>query len=65
MSLFYSLAYRFGITPWEEAATHPPAARLELAFRGWRIVDDEPFDATGLPAPLRNVDPRVYRFRRA
>lgn len=26
MSLFYKIAYRLGITPWEEAADHPPAA---------------------------------------
>jgi hypothetical protein len=41
MSLFYRVAYRLGITPWEE-----------------------PFDVSGLPRPLRNVDPRVYRLRR-
>lgn len=38
---------------------------VEEAFGGWRIADEEPFDATGLPGPLRNVDPRVYRLRRA
>ena len=27
MSVFYSFAYRFGFTPWERAASHPPAAR--------------------------------------
>jgi hypothetical protein len=27
VSLFYGLAYRLGITPWEEAQGHPPAAR--------------------------------------
>ena len=36
----------------------------EAAFGGWRVVDEEPFDATGLPAPLSTVDPRVYRLRR-
>lgn len=42
------------------------ASREEIvdAFRGWKIADEEPFDATGLPRPLRNVDPRVYRLRR-
>lgn len=34
------------------------------AFDGWRIDDEEPFDATGLPGPLRSVDPRVYRLVR-
>ena len=38
---------------------------VATAFSEWRIVSDEPFDATGLPGPLRNVDPRVYRLRRA
>lgn len=31
---------------------------------GWRITDEEPFDASGLPGPLRNVGPRVYRLER-
>lgn len=26
MSLFYEIAYHLGFTPWEDAATHPPAA---------------------------------------
>jgi SAM-dependent methyltransferase len=38
---------------------------IESSFRGWRVTQEEPFDATGLPGPLRNVDPRVYRLRRA
>ena len=33
-------------------------------FTGWRVLDDEPFDVTGLPGPLRGVEPRVYRLRR-
>lgn len=37
---------------------------LEAAFAGWRVSDEEPFDATGLPRPLRNVGPRVFRLRR-
>jgi SAM-dependent methyltransferase len=38
---------------------------LEEAFRGWRVVDEQPFDVSGLPRPLRGVDPRVYRLNRA
>ena len=38
---------------------------LESAFRGWKIVDEDPLDAAALPAPLKNVDPRCYRLRRA
>ncbi|HEX2207586.1 MAG TPA: class I SAM-dependent methyltransferase [Longimicrobium sp.] len=37
---------------------------IEESFRGWSVTDEEPFDATGLPGPLRGVDPRVYRLRR-
>lgn len=38
---------------------------IEEAFAGWKITDEAPFDVTGLPKPLRTVDPRVYRLRRA
>jgi SAM-dependent methyltransferase len=37
---------------------------IEEAFAGWEITDEWPFDATGLPRPLRNVNPRIYRLRR-
>jgi SAM-dependent methyltransferase len=37
---------------------------VEEAFAGWTITDEETFDATGLPRPLRNTSPRVYRLRR-
>jgi SAM-dependent methyltransferase len=40
-------------------------AEIVAAFDNWRITEEEPFDATGLPTPLRNVNPRVYRLRRA
>lgn len=30
----------------------------------WRVTAEEPFDTTGLPGPLQNVDPRIYRLRR-
>ena len=35
---------------------------IEAALPGWRIVDDQPFDATGLPGPLRGVEPRIFRL---
>jgi len=38
---------------------------MEAAFAGWKVTDEERFDPAGLPRPLRNVDPRVYRLRRA
>lgn len=47
--------------PLPRGASRP---EIEAAFRDWTITDEEPFDATGLPAPLRGVDPRVYRLRR-
>jgi SAM-dependent methyltransferase len=31
---------------------------------GWRVTDEEPFDVSGLPGPLRNVGPRIYRLER-
>lgn len=37
---------------------------LEEAFPQWNIVEESPFDVTGLPRPLRNVNPRVYRLKR-
>lgn len=39
-------------------------AQIEEAFVGWTVTGEEPFDVTGLPGPLRTVDPRVYRLRR-
>lgn len=38
---------------------------IEEAFAGWTVIDEQPFDTSGLPAFLRRVDPRVYRLRRA
>ena len=38
---------------------------VEEAFSGWKVTEEEPFDATGLPRALRNVKPRIYRLRRA
>ena len=33
MSLFYKIAFRLGFTPWEQAATHPPAAeKISMLF---------------------------------
>lgn len=40
-------------------------ADIEAAFPGWKVVDVDLFDASGLPLPLRNVEPRCYRLRRA
>lgn len=37
---------------------------IEGAFAAWKVVDEAPFDSTGLPWFLRNVDPRIYRLRR-
>lgn len=37
---------------------------VEEMFADWKVTDQEPFDVTGLPGPLRNVDPRIYRLRR-
>ncbi|MDP2480717.1 MAG: methyltransferase domain-containing protein [Candidatus Palauibacterales bacterium] len=37
---------------------------LEAAFVGWKVMGDDPLDATALPGPLRDADPRCYRLRR-
>jgi hypothetical protein len=39
-------------------------ADLEGLLPSWRITDDEAFDASGLPRPLRRVEPRMYRLKR-
>lgn len=39
-------------------------ADIESAFPEWRVIDEQPFDASGLPTLLRRVDPRCYRLRR-
>ena len=39
-------------------------SEIEAMYRGWQVVDEEPFDASGLPKPLRGVKPRAYRLRR-
>ncbi len=39
-------------------------ADIDAAFPDWAIIDEDVFDATGLPPPLRKVDPRCYRLRR-
>jgi SAM-dependent methyltransferase len=37
---------------------------IEAAFSDWTVISEAAFDATGLPLPLRHVDPRMYRLRR-
>lgn len=39
-------------------------AEVREMFPDWRMTDIEPFDASGLPPPLRRVAPRVYRLCR-
>jgi hypothetical protein len=38
-------------------------ADIEAAFPDWRVIEEEVFDVSGLPPPLKNVDPRCYRLR--
>jgi SAM-dependent methyltransferase len=37
---------------------------IETAFPEWAIVDEEAFDESVLPAPLKSTRPRYYRLRR-
>ncbi len=34
-------------------------------YAGWRVVDDQPFDTSGMPAVFRKAEPRWYRLVRA
>ncbi|HWB45225.1 MAG TPA: class I SAM-dependent methyltransferase [Hyphomicrobiaceae bacterium] len=40
-------------------------ADLENVFSSWRVIDEAPFDASGLPPPLRTGRPCFYRLRKA
>jgi hypothetical protein len=37
---------------------------IEMAFPSWTIIDAVAFDVSGLPPPLRKVEPICYRLRR-
>lgn len=37
---------------------------VELAYPGWTVVSDEPFDVSGTPRQMRKASPRWYRLRR-
>ncbi|MEJ2376258.1 MAG: class I SAM-dependent methyltransferase [Pseudolabrys sp.] len=37
---------------------------IEMAFPSWTIIDAAAFDVSGLPPPLRKVEPICYRLRR-
>jgi SAM-dependent methyltransferase len=37
---------------------------IEAAYPGWRVIDDDPFDVSAAPGPLRRAHPRWYRLRR-
>ena len=38
-------------------------AEIEAAFPAWTIIGNETLPASALPAPLRHVEPRIYRLR--
>lgn len=37
---------------------------IEAAYLEWKVIDEDPFDLSGAPAPLRHARPRWYRLRR-
>ncbi len=37
---------------------------LEAAYAGWSVVDEQPFDTSGMPAVFKKANPRWYRLRR-
>jgi SAM-dependent methyltransferase len=53
-------------TPGRRWPLSPGAGRGDLAaaFPQWKVVDEEAYDVSALPAPLRNVKPSYYRLRR-
>jgi hypothetical protein len=40
-------------------------ADIQMAFPSWMIIDELAFDVSGLPPPLRKVNPICYRLRRS
>ena len=39
-------------------------ADVEATYPGWEVIDEEAFDVSGLPGPMRKAEPRWYRLRR-
>ena len=37
---------------------------VETAYARWRVVDEQPFDVSGMPAVFNKANPRWYRLRR-
>ncbi|MEE8490727.1 MAG: class I SAM-dependent methyltransferase [Acidimicrobiia bacterium] len=37
---------------------------VETAYAGWRVLDEQHFDASGMPAVFKKANPRWYRLRR-
>lgn len=38
---------------------------VETTYPEWKVIDEEAFDVSGLPRPMRKADPRWYRLRRS
>lgn len=39
-------------------------AEIEAAYAGWQVIDEEPFELSGAPRPLKKANPSWYRLRR-
>ncbi len=37
---------------------------VEAAYGGWRVVDEQPFDTSDMPAVFKKANPRWYRLQR-
>ena len=37
---------------------------VEAAYTGWSVVDEQPFDVSGMPAIFKKANPHWYRLRR-
>ena len=39
-------------------------AEIEAAYSGWQVIDEEPFELSMAPGPLKKANPSWYRLRR-
>jgi SAM-dependent methyltransferase len=37
---------------------------IQVAFPDWKVIDEDTYEKSALPRPLKNVDPCFYRLRR-
>ena len=50
--------------PMAEQLAQAFGAELEAIYPGWKVVEEQRFDPSGLPESTRKDDPRWYRLQR-